>query len=377
MDFIQSGENFCELNCTLLHTLKPELKVAYERQESAKIKKAAFINGKAYGHSTSYVSQRFGDFELGFHSVVFHPGDHELVRGEPALRRKYLDRLLAAQDVRYLKSLHNYQKLLAQRNAILKQSQQTGKVQRDLLLGFTEPLVEYAVYVAYRRLDYLEKVSQRLNYALSQITQKQPEIRLLYASNWVPEIDGLSLNNNNLSEPLDERHFALHRSLPSLETLEQAFWKRLKLLESQEWRTGHSLVGPHRDEWGFFLGKLPLKGHGSQGEIRSTILALKLCEIDLFQTATQHQPLLLLDDFSSELDEERRNFLLKYLLETDLQVLVTTTEESFLHQGNQNVLARGKKFTVRGGMITEAQNREQSGERRKVDDESFHGLLRR
>ena len=102
----------------------------------------------------------------------------------------------------------------------------------------------------------------------------------------------------------------------------------------------HSLVGPHRDDWAFFLGSQALKGHGSQGEVRSALLALKLCEIDPFRNETGHRPLFLLDDFSSELDQERRAFLLRYLTETDLQVFVTTTEAATF---------AGKRFWVVNG----------------------------
>ena len=108
---------------------------------------------------------------------------------------------------------------------------------------------------------------------------------LVYLSNWVPQINDLSFNNSTLSGV----HFTGHGQLPSLELLEQAFWKRLSDLETAEWRTGHSLVGPHRDDWTFFLGSQILKGHGSQGEVRSALLALKLAEIELFRNETGHR----------------------------------------------------------------------------------------
>jgi DNA replication and repair protein RecF len=103
------------------------------------------------------------------------------------------------------------------------------------------------------------------------------------------------------------------------------------------------LAGPHRDDWSFFYGEQALRGHGSQGEVRSALLALKLCEIELFRSATGHRPLFLLDDFSSELDRERRGFLLRFLLESDLQVFVSTTEESYGERGDW---ASGRSYQV-------------------------------
>ena len=142
---------------------------------------------------------------------------------------------------------------------------------------------------------------------------------LRYNSHWVKKC----LENKELSELLSSGQ----APLPSVELLEQAYWKQLSLLETKEFQMRTSLVGPHRDDWSFQFGQQALRGHGSQGEVRSALLALKLSEIDLFREATRHRPILLLDDFSSELDQNRRSFLLKRLEETDLQVFVTTTED--------------------------------------------------
>jgi len=341
-----------EIRCTL-KPIAPEdragwetdLKVVFDNSGDTsgaarkKVAKVAFINGKPFKSSTSYLSQRFGSFELGFHAVVFNPSDHDLVRGDPATRRNYLDRVIAAENVHFLKTVSKYQRILTQRNAVLKQDEQSGS--RDLLAGFTDQLVSLGAQLAFTRFEWILKLAERLNETVHQIAPRQPHLRLVYLSNWAPEIDNLSLNNSDLGAV----NFTGHGQLPSLELLEQSFRKRLSQLEAAEWRTGHSLVGPHRDDWAFYLGEQPLRGHGSQGEVRSALLALKLCEIDLFRIETGHRPIFLLDDFSSELDRERRSFLLGYLSESDLQVFVTTTEDSSLH---------GKKFKVSNGFLLPA-----------------------
>jgi len=208
----------------------------------------------------------------------------------------------------------------------------------DVLTGFTAPMAEYAAALTLKRLEWVKRLDVRLNNIVQQIRPEHPPVQLAYLSNWVPEIQNLSINNNNISAV----HFAGHGALPSLELLEQAFWNKISMLETAEWRSGHSLVGPHRDDWAFFLGGHVLKGHGSQGEVRSALLGLKLSEIELFRESTKHRPLFLLDDFSSELDRERRSFLLRFLSETDLQVFVTTTEDSFFG---------GKRFWVFNGKL--------------------------
>lgn len=303
----------------------------------ARSSKIAFINGKGFRSSTQYLSQRFGSYELGFHTVIFNPADHDLVRGEPALRRGYLDRVLAAEDHEYLELIHKYQRVLLQRNTLLKEPYSPSP---ELLLGFSEPLAALGSRLTHKRLGWLERLKVRLNSVLHEIAPSLPNLELIYTSNWVPAIQNLASPNNTLGNV----HFAGQLALPSLENLEQDFWKQLSLMNEAELRAQSSLVGPHRDDWAFLLGGQVLKGHGSQGEVRSALLALKLCEIELFRTQTGHRPLLLLDDFSSELDREKRAFLLRFLTDTDLQTFVTTTEDSF---------QVGKRFTVSQGMLTQ------------------------
>jgi DNA replication and repair protein RecF len=325
------AEIICKLATRSEPSLEPttpwetELKITFAFVDPARQRanKVAFINGKPYRSSTQYLCQRFGNFVLGFHAVVFNPSDHDLVRGDPATRRAYLDRVIAAEDEEYLQTLQRYQKILEQRNAVLKNS---DRPERHLLAGFTEPLIRAGALLSLKRLEWIHRLLEPLNNAARGIAPRQPPLRLAYLSNWVPEIEGLSITNNSLTAV----HFAGHGTLPSLELLEQSFWKKQSSVESAEWRTGHSLVGPHRDDWTFFLGGQVLKGHGSQGEVRSALLALKLSEIELFQTATGHRPVFLLDDFSSELDQERRAFLLEFLSKKDLQVFITTTDDAFL-----------------------------------------------
>ncbi len=321
---------------------KTELKVAFQMSDSdrKRARKTAFINGKAFHSSTQYLSQRFGSMEIGFHTIIFNPSDHDLVRGEPSVRRSYIDQVLSAEDVEYLKAIQKYQRLLEQRNAVLKQAEGAPtSSQRSMLIGFSEQLASVAAQIAQVRLEWIRRLALNINNVAQQIAPNQPTMRVFYSSNWVPEIENLSIGNNSLGS----HDFAGHCDVPSIELLEQVFWKKLSTLESAEWRTGHTLVGPHRDDWVFYLGGAPLKGFGSQGEVRTALLALKLSEIELFQSRTGHRPLLLLDDFSSELDRDRRSFLLRYLTDTNLQVFVTTTEDSVF---------AGKRFWVSSGKVT-------------------------
>ncbi len=354
-EVIRWGSESGEVSCTAVDSTgdwKSEFRVAFSitgtnpKSGRPRATKSAFINQKPYQSSTQYLCQRFGSVELGFHTIVFNPADHDLVRGEPAIRRAYLDRVLAAEDIDYLKALQKYQRLLEQRNALLRDEVAPS---RAVLAGFTEPMGRLAALIAWKRLDWMSRLLKPLNNTVQQIAPKQGKLSAFYSSNWVPKIAGLSIYNNDLISS----HFAGLPEVPSLEKLEQAFWVQLSALEQAELRSRSSLVGPHRDDWAFFLDGHVLKGHGSQGEVRSALLALKLSEIELFREKTGHRPLLLLDDFSSELDLERRSFLLRFLMATDLQVFVSTTEET---------LSIGKRFLVSNGTLNDdATERSESG----------------
>lgn len=335
-EVIRHDDQWSEVGCTLAEDdWSAELKVAFAKQ-GERSSKTAFIDGKAYRSGTQFLSSRFGQFELGFHSIVFNPSDHDLVRGDPSTRRQYLNRVLSAENPEYLTSASRYQKVLEQRNALLKQDQRPAP---DMLRGFTEPLVDLGAAVALERLRWIERLQKRLTETLRKISPEAAVLEAFYVSSWVPEISGISIGNNKL----DSSHFTGQSELPSLDFLKTCFWKKLHSLEEAELRSGVTLVGPHRDDWVLGYGGQPLKGYGSQGEVRSALIALKLCEIELFRDRTGHRPILLLDDFSSELDRNRRAFLLNYLSETDLQVFVTSTEEP---------PAQGRVFRVHEGRIS-------------------------
>ncbi len=340
---VRWGQLSSEISCTLSETSEKaynwdtEFKIHFQalNHHRTKMTKLAFINGKAYRSSTQFLSQRFGSHQLGFHSIIFNPSDHDLVRGDPSQRRAYLNRVIAAEDIEYLKIFQKYQRVLDQRNALLKS---VHLLKSDILRGFTEQLCHYGIALTQKRLQWVQKLGNFLNGTLQKIAPDQPELKMSYLSKWIFQEENLSHKNKDL----DAIHFTGQGQLPSLELLEQSFWAKASVLETAERRAGCSLVGPHRDDWAFFLGNQVLKGHGSQGEVRSALLALKLSEIELFRNRTGHRPVFLLDDFSSELDRGRRVFLLQFLVETDLQTFVTTTEDSSYF---------GKRYWVSKGMI--------------------------
>jgi len=309
-----------------------DLKVTLNKisDQPPKASKKAFINQKAYSSSVQYLSERLNFFERGIHTITFNPSDHDLVRGEPSIRRAYLDRVIAAEDIEYLKAFQKYYRVLEQRNVLLR-SETT--VPAQLLYEFTEPLCQWGAYLAFRRLDWLRRLSDHLNRIFQQIAPKQPDLKLVYYPSWYPK-----------EHPPLFDHFTGQLTLPSIESLKTAIHSKILATEVAERKNRCTLIGVHRDDWAFFFGEHLLKGHGSQGETRSALLALKLAEIELFQEVTGHRPLFLLDDFSSELDHLRRDFLLQFLIRLDLQTFITTTED---------FSSVGKRYKITAGVPKE------------------------
>ncbi|MCC7442242.1 MAG: DNA replication and repair protein RecF [Bdellovibrionales bacterium] len=299
--------------------------------------KLASINGRAYRSSVEYLEHKLRSPGTGLHTIVFNPADHDLIRGEPRLRRDYIDRVISAESSETLLALKRYQRVLEQRNRVLRDSSWSGS---GLLEDFTEELVAQGSQVVLARLEWLQRLLPRAKEILEKIAPKQRGLGLIYGSDWMRQ----SGQNRSAFSTLSGVNFSGQPLLPSIEQIRIEMSGEMLRRRSAEILAGTTLVGPHRDDWFFCLEDRTLKGHGSQGEVRSALVALKMAEVGLFQAATSLPPLFLLDDFSSELDSDRREFLMQFLRETNLQVFVTTTEESRVH---------GKRFRVEDGFLTE------------------------
>jgi DNA replication and repair protein RecF len=311
----------CELNDTSLEwNSKHEIQFLLD-EASQRAQKIAFINGKKFSSSALYLKQKFSNHNTGFHTIVFNPTDHEIVRGEPKLRRDYLNFVLSSQDPSYYDDLKQYHRVLDQKNALLKTPPNLTQ-----LHTLNELLVESGCRLVLKRLEWLNQILEPFNSVLMYIAPKQGVLDLIYKCNFLSQGFEFSIQNNNLNV----EHFTGQCPLPSLQDLEREYWKNISILTPLEIGQRTSLTGPHRDDWFFRTGKIPLKEHGSQGEIRTALLALKISEIQFFRRVTGLKPVLLIDDFSSELDRKRRESLLGFLNQTDLQVFVTSTERPAL-----------------------------------------------
>jgi DNA replication and repair protein RecF len=237
---------------------------------------------------------RPADFFGTINTVVFSPEDIAMIRGLPEMRRRYLDRAIFSGDTGYLSVHHEYFKILKNRNALLKKGETEG------LHVWTERLADAGARLMEKRESFIGEIQELFKEYYRSIAGLNEDAVLRYQS----------------------RITEKNRSRSSLcDALCQALIKN----SSEELRRGTTLYGPHRDDLECRLNDKPLNHHGSQGEQRSFILALKMAEIEYLRKRWGNPPILLLDDMTSELDRNRSGNLMGFLKEKDMQVFITTT----------------------------------------------------
>jgi DNA replication and repair protein RecF len=253
--------------------------------------------------------------------VLFTPEDLDLVTGGPSGRRRYLDVTLSQLDPVYLRSLSRYNRVLLQRNALLKQIQEAGsrmtpRQAAEELAYWNEEMVRLGAAVVSRRHDLIRRLEALARARYVQLTERDEALHVGYAAS--VELAALAAHGERLS--LAERETVVARDFAA--QLERAF--------REEVRRGVTTVGPHRDDVTLVLGRVPVGAYGSRGQQRLTVLALKLAEVDLMREVTGEWPVLLLDDLASELDPAHRRFVLETAPAEGKQVLVTATDRSVL-----------------------------------------------
>lgn len=301
---------------------------------TGRFQKKAYVNGKLSRSSADFFGVKSRSAEVQFHAISLNPASTDLIRGEPTLRRNYLNLAVASENPSFLDTLKRYQKILDQKNALLKEPE---RYDQNLLSILNNALVKEGSEIILNRLKWVEKTAPKFEAFLAQIAPKQKPV---------------FLGSKTFQMPIFPGHFdpMLGRNLGEL--IAEVFHQKLDENRTQERARMSSLVGPHRDDLVFRVGSAePGQGSdlvdvGSQGEVRSVLLALKLAELESFESETGVKPVFLIDDFSSELDEVRREFLLGYLRGSRHQVFVTATDAR-LGEKLEKVfrVVQGKVFT--------------------------------
>ena len=266
------------------------LEIEYEKSDrDGKIKieignkKNIYLNGI----KIKKLSELLGNLNI----VIFTPDDINILKGGPQNRRRFLDIMISQLRPNYMHILNLYLKTIEQRNKYLRQIKEEHK-DENLLEIWDEKLAEYAVKIYEYRKEFIEKIIKKINIIHKNITNGEEQIKLEY----ITECD----NKEKYLQLLKER-------------------RKLDIIK------GFTTKGIHRDDFVIYINKKEIKIFGSQGQNRTAMLSLKLAELQVIYDEIGEYPILLLDDFMSELDRTRRKNFLENIEGT--QVIITGTEK--------------------------------------------------
>jgi DNA replication and repair protein RecF len=275
-----------------------------------------------------------------FTAVIFLPQMTRILEDSPDERRRYLNLALSQANPGYALALSEYNQVITQRNALLKQLAERGGDAAQLTY-WDELLAERGSTIIFTRIaavQEMEKLAARIHHRL---TNSQEVLRLLYQ----PAFDPLPQPaNGQIGLPI---RVQAERSSFTREQIRKGFVERLAALHSEEIARGVTTTGPHRDELRFLGNGIDLGDYGSRGQIRTTLMSLKLAEVAWLKEKNGQWPVLLLDEILAELDTRRRADLLHALAETD-QALVSATD---LGMFEPNFLTESTIWRVNAGTI--------------------------
>ena len=234
------------------------------------------------GVKLNKLSELLGNINI----VIFSPEDINLLKDESAVRRKFLDMMISQLRKNYIYNLNNYKKNLEQKNNYLK----SRNISDAMLDVYDEKLAEYSENVYQYRNEFIEKIKEKIKEIHSNITDE--DISIVYKTD--------------------------------CESKEKCLEKLKKNREKDKYR-GFSSVGCHRDDFKILINGDEVDIYGSQGQNRTAILSLKMAELEVINDEIGEYPILLLDDFMSELDQERITNFLKSI--NNIQVIITCTEK--------------------------------------------------
>lgn len=245
--------------------------------------------------------QKMSDLMGYVNVVIFSPEDLQMVKGSPHFRRRFLNLEISQVNPYYFHNLQKYNQVLQQRNLLLKEIRERRR-QNDLLFIWDQQLVDLGSRLIKKRLEAIEKLDILARLVHRKITNGRENLVLGYEST-------LGEVSNKMSR----------------EEIQAIFEKRLQEIQGEEIRRGVTLLGPQRDDLALVVNEVNIRQFGSQGQQRTTALALKIAELEFMKSEMGEYPLLLLDDVFSELDASRKAHLLEVIRDR-IQTFVTSTD---------------------------------------------------
>lgn len=312
------------------HRLEARLILEPTGVNGQRLRKEVLLNG---------VKKHVSDIMGHFNAVIFVPQMSQIIEGGPDERRRYLNLALAQTVPAYARALSEYNQALTQRNALLKTLSE-GAGDAHQLQVWDEMLVRLGAQIILWRIQAVQEIERFASRIHHELTRGSEVLRLAYE----PAYDPLPKPRMQMGLKLDT---PIDRSSLELDEIQNGFLARLKTLRSEEIARGVTTIGPHRDDLRFIINKADVSDYGSRGQMRTTLLALKLAEVEWMKDRTGEWPVILLDEVMAELDAQRRADLLKYV-NKEQQVLFTTTDA---HSFAPEFIEQAEVWDVRGGVV--------------------------
>lgn len=285
------------------------------------------------------VKKKLGDLYGQFNAVSFLPQMSRIIEGSPSDRRQYLDEILSQVAGGYARHLADYNKALAQRNALLKNLAEHGGDVRQLE-AWDEMLARHGSEIMYARIKALRDLENLAKPIHQRLTNQAEVLRFLYQ----PAYEPLPSPKGQMLLPVQT---SVDRTGIGLDELEQGFRKAIHSAYREDINRGMTTLGPHRDEFRFLSNRIDLGNYGSRGQSRTALLSLKFAEVKWMQEKTGEWPVLLLDEIMAELDPQRRKDLLTVLNEVEQALLTSTDPEMF----SRDFVSLHEVWQVRDGMV--------------------------
>ncbi|MFZ7119384.1 MAG: DNA replication/repair protein RecF, partial [Eubacteriaceae bacterium] len=254
------------------------------------------------------------------HIILFSPEDLKLIKEGPDNRRKFIDNELGIIKPFYGKILKDYNKVLYQRNNLLK-SLKFRKTTNNSLEIWNEQLINLGKKIIIYRINFLQKINKITNVIHNSLSNNQENLKLYYISNIIKSND-------------------------DLENIEETYKNLIEKNVKYDLEKGYTSIGPHLDDIKVVINNFDAKIYGSQGQQRTAALSMKLSEIELIKSELKEYPIILLDDVMSELDINRQKKVIKYF--DNMQVVFTCTElnfENFIQNYDKKI------YTIHQGKI--------------------------
>ncbi len=316
-----------------------EMRLIYERSQSIRNGRGSFRREVLVDKRKVRLMDLLGHLRV----VLFLPEDVQLITGPPRQRRRYLDITLCQIDPIYCQTLSQYNKVLEQRNALLRQISE-GLGSRDMLPIYDDKLVQLGSHIFVRRAQFVDELARdvhRVHY--ESLTEGRETVRLHYLPGLWQRKSGNNGDDAETRAWTDWWQMNFQDKTAVSGRLAEAMVESIPA----DLARGATRVGPHRDDWQFLLNGRSLSSFGSRGQQRTAILALKMAEIDWMARQTGETPILLLDEVVAELDAHRRALLLNYVKDAN-QALLTATDPGMF---SQDFLRNSSSFLVENGRV--------------------------